>query len=650
MNKTPVKSRILPPLVLAIFLLQAVFLTMFWRQQQKDMAQVEVETTQRVQDLIQEELERDVAKMDTAMEVLIRDAELANALAELNRDSIIEQAQPIFEQFRDNHRITHFYFHQPDQVNFLRLHKERKGDLIDRATIQAAGRTGRPSAGLEQGPTGNPVLRLVYPWRSDFSEKTTADLFADKSTGELLGYLELGIEFEDITERVHELLKVDLIVAVDKVNLDQQRWASRNERLSRQSNWDEFTDYVIIDKTIADIPSEISEFISDINDDTEGFRINQNGQINQVLSFPFNDIDGREIGYVIALKDVSGNVQQSRQAMWLALVITSVIGAGLVSLFYVFLGTIEKRLNERTFKLTETTDALSVSNAKLEEYSNQLEKKVQARTEELEIQNQTLGTTLRRLEATQAQLIEKEKMAGLGQLVAGVAHEINTPVGIGITAASTLSDETRDFQADFQAGNLRKSALENYFNVATDSSRLILNNLQRAGDLIRSFKQVAVDQSSLEKRRVTAKKYFKEVLESLKPNLKGTAHVLDVLGDETVYIESYPGAISQVITNLVMNSVTHAYKPGEKGYLSFDLRQSDDRLLIKYTDDGCGISAQHIEKIFEPFFTTARNQGGSGLGLHIIYNLVTQKLQGTILCESEVGLGTKFLIDIPITV
>ncbi|MGB0389337.1 MAG: hybrid sensor histidine kinase/response regulator, partial [Ardenticatenaceae bacterium] len=274
-----------------------------------------------------------------------------------------------------------------------------------------------------------------------------------------------------------------------------------------------------------------------------------------------------------------------------------------------------------------------------------LTKSLQKQTVALQEMNQELTTTLKHLQATQKQLIESEKMAALGNLVAGVAHEINTPLGVGITAASTLDRET-DFFINASKKGLKRAILTDYIHTARQSSHLILTNLRRAADLVDSFKQVAVDQTTVEKRYFYLKKYLKSILRSLGPKL--SRHHVEINGDEKIRLYSYPGALSQVITNLVMNSLTHAYQQGQKGELRIQLTQQEQQLLITYADDGCGIPSKDLEKIFEPFFTTARQRGGTGLGLHIVYNLVTQKLGGTISCESIEGVGTKFVLILPL--
>jgi signal transduction histidine kinase len=238
-------------------------------------------------------------------------------------------------------------------------------------------------------------------------------------------------------------------------------------------------------------------------------------------------------------------------------------------------------------------------------------------------------------------------MASLGGLVAGVAHEINTPVGIGITAASLLADKITEFFQTYKSGQMKRSQLEKFLDTAMQSSSMVLSNLNRAADLIQSFKQVAVDQSSEEQRTFNLKQYLWENLIPLRPKLQLTPHQVEIKGDDAIALNTYPGALSQIITNLVMNSLIHAYSPEDAGHLVFDFKQEGEQIIFEYADDGKGIPKENLSKIFDPFFTTKRGQGGSGLGLHIVYNLVTQKLNGTIECDSQVGVGTKFIIKLP---
>ncbi len=277
-----------------------------------------------------------------------------------------------------------------------------------------------------------------------------------------------------------------------------------------------------------------------------------------------------------------------------------------------------------------------------------LEDRVEKRTKELAATNKELTATLERLNQAQKQLIQSEKMASLGGLVAGVAHEINTPVGIGVTAASHLEDKTRAMLDEFRGGALKRASLEEYLGVCDESTHMILANLRRASDLIRSFKQVAVDRSTEEKRVFRLRGYLEQVLLSLRPHLKKTAIVVELECDPELEIDSYPGLWSQIVSNLVMNALQHAFEPGQAGRIGIAAVLEQERLRFTFSDDGRGIAPEHLGKIFEPFFTTYRQKGGSGLGLSIVYNLVTQTMGGTIHVASEPGHGAVFNIMVPL--
>ncbi len=279
---------------------------------------------------------------------------------------------------------------------------------------------------------------------------------------------------------------------------------------------------------------------------------------------------------------------------------------------------------------------------------NQLIGRVKELLLENETRTQNLQETNEKLVSTQKQLIAQEKMAALGSLTAGIAHEINTPLGIGISAASLLEEKTRLLSEAYDDGTMKRSDLNNYLDIATQSNHMLMGNLKRAAELVQSFKQVAIDQSSEELRTFNFKEYLEEILLQLRPRIKQTKHQIEINGAEDLKITSYPGAFSQIITNLVMNSIIHAYEPEDSGLIVISYHQHFNSLILEYADDGKGIETGNLQKIFDPFFTTKRNQGGSGLGLHILFNLVTQKLSGTIDCDSTLGLGTKFIIKVPL--
>lgn len=280
--------------------------------------------------------------------------------------------------------------------------------------------------------------------------------------------------------------------------------------------------------------------------------------------------------------------------------------------------------------------------------NDELEQRVAKRTVELSEVNQALKKSLETVQATQNRMVETEKMAALGSLVAGIAHEINTPVGIGVTAASLLDERTQKILELYNSGAIKRSDFESYLKAAAESSTYILSNLRRAADLIHSFKQVATDQSNNDCRKFKIKDYIENILLSLRPKLKKTNHEIRLECPDNLVITSSPGAFSQLLTNLVMNSLIHGFNGINEGEIGIAVSESEGFLSIQYSDNGNGMDEQTLKNIYNPFFTTKRSHGGTGLGMHIVYNIVTQKLGGQISVESMIEEGTLFDIRIPL--
>jgi signal transduction histidine kinase len=280
----------------------------------------------------------------------------------------------------------------------------------------------------------------------------------------------------------------------------------------------------------------------------------------------------------------------------------------------------------------------------------ELENQVFDRTKALREANAVLMQTLEDLQQTRSHLVETEKMALLGELVAGVAHEINTPVGNSITAISHLEVQTAEFTQKFSDGQMKKSDLQSYLESCNHVGKIILNNLERAAELIRSFKKVAVDQLVEERRSFDLGEYTQDVLISLKPQLKKTQHKVTLSCPQQIKVYWYPGAFWQILSNLLNNSILHAYEQEDAGHITIDISYENGFVILQYADDGKGMTPEVQKKIFEPFFTTRRGTGGTGLGMHIVYNLVVFKMNGTIECVSRLGIGTVFTIKLPVDI
>lgn len=268
--------------------------------------------------------------------------------------------------------------------------------------------------------------------------------------------------------------------------------------------------------------------------------------------------------------------------------------------------------------------------------------------DELRKRNRELAESMDTLQMAKDQLVESERMASLGGLVAGIAHDVNTPLGVGVTAASFMQERLKTLQGDFDDKKLTSKAMNAFLTEAQQTTTLLLSNLNRASELVSSFKQVAVDQTSEAEREVNLKQYINEVVQSLAPNFKKTEHKIDIDCQDDLKIRCAPGVIAQIFTNMVMNSLIHGFENKAKGTIKVDIRADEETIFIDYQDDGKGLSQDDLQRHFDAFFTTKRGKGGSGLGTHIMYNLVTQTLGGQIEALSEPDCGLQYKISFPL--
>jgi signal transduction histidine kinase len=277
----------------------------------------------------------------------------------------------------------------------------------------------------------------------------------------------------------------------------------------------------------------------------------------------------------------------------------------------------------------------------------QADRSVRKAKERLEQQNAALNSALTALQEAQSELVRQEKLASLGRLVAGVAHEINTPLGICVTATSHLVQELKLTREELGNGEMTEDSLNSFLDIVDQSLRIMTTNTQRAAALVKSFKQVAVDQSSGDLRTFNLGAYVNEVLLSLQPKLKGRPVKVEVDCPKDMMLDSFPGAVSQILTNMVMNSLVHGFQEGQAGRIAIHAAMDGDMVRLDYADDGVGMDQDTLAKLFDPFFTTKRGTGGSGLGAHILYNLATGALGGSVRVESAPGEGLRYYLKFP---
>jgi len=249
------------------------------------------------------------------------------------------------------------------------------------------------------------------------------------------------------------------------------------------------------------------------------------------------------------------------------------------------------------------------------------------------------------VEILMKELINREKMASLGSLVSGIAHEINTPLGISVSAVSLMEKTNNDIVDSLENGKMTKQMFIEYIEMMDESFNILSNNLNRASKLVMNFKALAVNQSAEIKVKFNVRDNIESVITSLKHEWKNKGIKINLVCEDNLVIYSYPGAFAQIITNLILNSIIHGFKKRSEGIIEMKIIKKGGRLIFIYADDGNGMNKKVVKHVFEPFYTTNRINGGSGLGMNIVYNLVTEKLKGKISCESIVEKGTKFIME-----
>lgn len=302
--------------------------------------------------------------------------------------------------------------------------------------------------------------------------------------------------------------------------------------------------------------------------------------------------------------------------------------------------------NELSQQMNDQLQQKTAAQQQLKTINLELEDRVDERTQNLQHTVDELNQTLDELHSAQNKLIEAEKLSSLGGMVAGIAHEINTPLGLCITIHSYINDHYHTVKKSFENGEMRKQDFVDFISMMEESMAILDKNLQRAAHLIKSFKQVSEDQTGEHIRRFNLLDYLKEILETLSPKLKQTKHKVIVDCSDTLWMETYAGSISQIITNLIMNSMVHAFESTPEGIIRIQAAEEKGNIIIRYTDNGCGLSAEAKAKIFEPFYTTKRGNGGTGLGMHLVYNIISQRLNGEIQIDNT-EQGAAFRLVLP---
>ena len=398
--------------------------------------------------------------------------------------------------------------------------------------------------------------------------------------------------------------------------------------------------------------------------DGSGAEVFSGGSIEEgdlVFTESFDPFDWT-LGIAIAREFVNGFIRSSTASVVLVTLVVFAVAAGL---FYASVRGIIRpieRLEQSAAAIAEgELSARAVVSggdeiARLGETFNRMAGIVEELTRDLESQvisrTRELQESLDELRAAQELLVQRERMATLGRLVAGVAHEINTPIGIGVTSSTYLTEKAEQWlekieQAQQDGGLIDAAAILPFVRDARDASAIVYRSLQRAESLVGTFKNLAVDQVSGEHRVFDLCAYLRDIVHSLEPQAKRSSVTIDLRCDGEIRVNSYPGHIYQIITNLTLNSITHGFPGPASGKVTINAEMTADELTIVHSDNGVGMSAEQLSRIFEPFYTTRLGEGGSGLGMSIVFNTVNQSLGGRIEVSSEPGSGAEFRISVP---
>jgi len=672
-----IRAIILIPLSVTIAVLMSAFLYSAYRisteQNIKDMRHRD-ETTQL---FLQELLRRQGALMKGVLEKLVFDPELKLAMLEKDRAALYKLSQPLYQQLRQHHAISHFYFHDPAGNTFLRVYDPTKfGDPVERHVFKAAAKARTVTAGLEKGRLGTISYRSVMPWLEQ---------------GELIGYIEIGVELDFVLEKLKEIVKDDFLATINKQQIRQEDWLQGKRVFSRAADWSIFPDDAIAASTLPSdlIPSDIARGLERpvVRGEILPQEFSSLHFANRTYRYkwsPLRDLAGHAIGKLIVLHDSTVELADFRRFIAQVLLLSGVLTTGMFIFAYTLLGQIERQLMGTRQRLAAEVDKVRTMNHSLKDeiaqrhraeqdlkqLNDSLEARVEQRTmalrelnQELETSRAALDQAYQDLQSKHSTILHQEKMACIGQLAAGVAHDINNPMGFisnNLNELNGYADALCRFivfleallreKCDSGEVNASVAAMRSQLEIDTimeDVGTLIEESLEgseRVSEIVknlRNFSRIDDQEYSL----ADINKCLESTINIVWNELKYKAKVIRDYGD-IPEMPCYPGQLNQVFMNLLVNAAQAIDRYGTITVRTWVA--GPETLGISISDTGSGIAAEHRSRIFEPFFTTKEVGKGTGLGLSITYDIIRQH-NGDITVESELGSGTTFTIMLPMT-
>lgn len=706
-----------------------------------------------VGEMFRGKLNEDALLMEGFIDFIKKDQQLRNAWLAKERETLLHIATPIFKNMRSRYNITHFYFHDVKQVNFLRVHNpSRYGDYINRSTMAGAIDYGETVHGIELGPFGTLTLRVVSPWRID---------------GQQVGYIELGKEIEHITPTLSKILRADLIFAIDKSHLDRTKWEEGLQMTGRSGNWDQLRDFVIVDHTVDLEFSKLQRYLKQdhraharlLFDMVSGDRRYRGGFV--MLS----DHAGRDLGDIVVIRDITATLSEAHKSAACIVGAELTCGVVLLAVFWFFIGRIEQRLTkkqkdledeiaerrkaEKTLKKSEADHRELVEKASsiifrmdlegnitflnkfarrffgyaqneilgknvvgsilartdsagqdLEEMIRNIlihpEKFTNNENENIRKNGETVwvtwtNTPLRNEEGhlseilcigndvtekklMQIQLVQAQKLESIGQLAAGIAHEINTPIQYVGDNLQFLKDVFADMirlqrtcdpliRTNEPASGREKIAaaarkiaeeidIDYLVQEIPEAVRQSLEGVVQVTKIVKSMKEFS--------HPGTKGKAFIDMNRALESTVTVTRNQWKYIANLTLYLAPdlpqvccLPGEINQVFLNLIVNAIqaiedSMTQTNGHKGNITIRTRKCSEVVEVSISDTGPGIPPEIQERIFDPFFTTKEVGRATGQGLTIARSVVVEQHGGSIDCETQEGHGTTFVVRLPI--
>jgi signal transduction histidine kinase len=594
-----IRRRILTPIAIAFLAVFVAGIVVFIITQR---TQLERNTLQKLDGLsgsLEDLLTEDGKTLNGLLAILEADENLLQPWLLRDRDMLYARAVQLFDTLNMNNRVTHFYFLEPDGHCFLRVHEpERYGDTIQRFTFEHAANTKRTAQGIELGPLGTFTMRVVAPWRVD---------------GELVGYIELGEEIEHITPRLKETLGADLVFTIDKKFLNREEWEQRASEEKPSRDWNQFTDVVLIDTSMDEIPGNLTDTFNVDHSDAKMDLIQlETDEVRYHGGFvPLVDAGNQNVGRILLLRNVTSEFFEARLSLATFIGFVVLTAMLLIFGFYRYLGRIQTRLDDGQIEL--------------ENHRVHLEDLVRERTSELE--------------KTQSQLLNSQKMESVGQLAGGIAHDFNNLL-----------------QVILGYGDMAKTEVPPDAPISEHIEQMMLAG-DRAKDLVSQLlafsRRQVLELSNLELDSVIAD------LRSIIQSVIGENITLELIAAEkSGVIRADRGQIEQIVLNLCINArdaipghgtltiKTEIVELDEEFCLANPGVEAGGYVKLSVADTGCGMSEQTRQRAFEPFFTTKPAGKGTGLGLATVFGIVHQH-EGILEIESELEVGTTFKLYFP---